>query len=252
MDYKLVSGVLVVLCVALAAYAIIGAGGAKTVCQNNTVYPTDDLRVYYLYPLRCVNCNLNVPGQCDFCNSYYDERMMDLVSQDVGVPVKYYVSDVVERPNVFVASNEKVTLGDARNRLNIAQTLCRFAKVAKSCKLFNSEMSKVASCLKDYNLMAGEVVYHTSATGCTMCAKTDAVVGDLLDQDYNDTMKYSVYKAESTAQSGQIMTKCLQMLDSGGSLPQLICPDANKDLTGEFTLSQARDFADRCIENRWN
>jgi hypothetical protein len=247
MDYKVVSGALALVCVALAAFAFLG-GGAGKVCVNSTIYPSDDLRVYYLYPLRCVNCDLNKPGQCDYCNSYYDARVMDMVSQEVGAPVQFFVSDVVSRPNVFIASKEKVTLGDARTRFNIANTLCSFAGIKKSCDLYGSEMGKMKKCMVAAGLSDKTLTYQTKGSGCATCVKTDELVQQLRTLDYNDTTKYSVQVIDRSGDGKKIMSDCLQAFDDDAYAPQLICPANGKDLTGDFTLGQAREFADKCME----
>jgi hypothetical protein len=246
MEYKHVSAALAVLCLVLAGLIASGAV-SREVYVNKTVYPQDDLRVYYLYPLRCIDCDLNKPGQCDFCNSYYDERMMDTLSQSVGVPVKYYVSDAVNRPNVFVASKDKVILGDGRGRFNIAHTLCSFAKVEPSCELFSQELVRVGSCVAGYGLGKGDVVYHTNSKNCAECQKTEPIVAELKGLDFEGA-KINVRSVDSTdAAQMKLMQECLQGFDNTDYAPQLLCPKTGKDLTGVFTLSQARDFAEECL-----
>jgi hypothetical protein len=250
MDFKLVSGVLGVLCIVLAALAVMGGGGVKTVYVNNTVYPVSDLSVQYLYPLRCVNCDLNVPGQCDYCNSYYDERTMDLISQDMGVPVKFFISDAILRPGLLVSYKDKVTLGDGRTRFNIASTLCDFAKAKASCDFFNGYLSRSIECVKGFGVAADTMVYQTASKSCPLCSKTDAVVEGLRGQDYSDGVKYKVFTADRSGLSAGIISNCMQAFDGDNYAPQLICPKTGKDLTGDFTLSQAREFADKCIETK--
>jgi len=254
MDYRVVSGVLAVVCLFLAAYVFVVGGPVKSVVVNNTVAsPSGDFGAYYLYPLRCVNCNLNEPGQCDYCNSFYDERVMDLVSQDVGVPVQFYISDAVKWPGILVMSKGRVTLGDARKRINIAQTLCDFAGVKKSCEYFAGQMNGVRECVKSFGIDEKTLVYHTN-TGkdCPACAKTGSVVEELKALNYDDNTKYAVFTADrAVSEKGKIITQCLGSYDNNPTVPQLICPGTYRDLTGEFTLSQAQEFADKCVEQRY-
>jgi hypothetical protein len=248
MDYKLVSVGLAVLCLVLASLILAG-GTEKTIYVNNTMYPKEDLRVLYLYPLRCVDCDLNKPGQCDYCTSYYDVRLMDMLSQEVGVPVEFHVSDTVHRPSVLVAYDGKVTLGDARTRYNIANTLCRFAGVEKSCTLFKAELERVTNCVGDYGIEPGTVVYHTSSRQCPVCAGTDKAANELIGLEYDDSVKYRVYSIDhADSQEKKILSDCFRAFDDIDYVPQLLCPVTGKDLTGEFTLSQAREFADQCLE----
>jgi hypothetical protein len=249
LDFRLISAALAVFCLVLAGYVFLSGGGVRTVYVNNTVYPSENLSVSYLYPLRCVNCDLNKPGQCDYCNSYYDLRVMDMLSQEVGVPVRFYVSDTVERPNVLVAYNGKMALGDGRSRFNIANTLCRFAGVKKSCELYSSEVAKVRTCVAKYGLSVNSLVYHRSSGNCPTCSKTDAIVDELRKLSYDESVKYDVYSVDrsDSAQAG-FMSACLQVFDSVDYVPQLVCPGNGRDLTGQFTLAQAQEFADQCIE----
>ncbi len=233
----------------LSVYIITGCGGGKAAVVNNTVYPVEGLRVVYLYPARCAECDLAVPGQCSYCNSYYDLRLMDLLSQEVGVPVEFAVSDIVSKPNVFVVDDGRATLGDARTRWNIANTLCRFAGVEKSCQLFNEELDRVRNCIADYGVDENQLIYHTSSRNCPVCTRTDGIIEDLVDLEYNDTLMYSVYTVDH-ADPGErkMITECMQAFDYVDYAPQLLCPASGRDLTGDFTLGRAREFADQCIE----
>ncbi|MBU0762268.1 MAG: hypothetical protein KKD39_04530 [Candidatus Altiarchaeota archaeon] len=238
-----------VLCVILVALIFSGAT-STTVYINRTVYPVEGLQVFYLYPLRCVNCDLNKPGQCDFCTSYYDVRLMDLVSQEVGAPVKFVVSDVVQRPNVLVVNDDKMTLGDAKTRYNIANTLCRFAGVEKSCALFNGELARIESCVEGLGVEPGTVVYHTSSGNCPVCRKMDSIVSELKGLEYQDGTYYNVKSADHQNKDDiKIVTDCMNSFDNIDYAPQLLCPINGMDLTGEFTLGQAREFADKCIQS---
>jgi hypothetical protein len=249
MDFKLVSGVLGLLCLVLAAYALLG-GGVRTETVVAQCPLQGNLSAYYLYPLRCVNCDLNAPGQCDYCTGYYDERTIGLVGADVGVPLQFKLSDAVNVPGVFVVSGGKATLGDGRTRYNIAQTLCQFAGVKESCDYFHGQRDRMLACVAGYNLAPGTVVYHTGGKDCTACSKADSIVAELKGLQYNDTVGYGVFVADrSKPQGAKIVSDCMQFFDAKTYVPQLLCPATGRDLGGDFTLSQAREFADRCIES---
>ena len=236
------------MCLALAAYVLLGAG-TRTVYVNSTVYPRDDLSVSYIFPARCVGCDLNKPGQCDFCTSYYDARMMDVLSQDVGVPVRFYVSDVVQKPNVIVEYRNKMTLGDGRSKYNIAHQLCDDTGSEIPCRLFSGEVQRIRACVSKYGVGINTVVYHRSGKDCPLCSKTDPVVAELKGASYNDDTKYRVYAVdESVPDERKMLSECMQGFDNSDYAPQLLCPANGEDLTGEFGLSQATAFADRCIE----
>ncbi len=192
---------------------------------------------------------MNRPGQCDYCTSYYDVRTLGLVSDEVGVPLEFRVSDAVTTPGVFVSYNGKATLGDARTRYNIAGTLCRFAGVNRSCEYFVGQSRRVSECVKGYGVGDKSLVYHTGGGGCVMCEKTDKVVAELEGLSFDDDTPYLVAWADRSKASGaKIITDCFQSYDSASYAPQLLCPASGRDLTGGFTLGQARDFADNCIE----
>jgi len=249
MDYKLVSGVLGVVCLLLASYVVVvGSGAGKTVYVNNTVYPKQGLSVYYLYPLRCVSCDLNTQGACDYCTSYYGAQMMDSLSQSVGVPINYVVSDVVARPNIVMVNGEKLTLADGRSKYNIAHALCGFAGVKESCSLFSSEIDRVKSCVKKYGIDASTVVYTSSSKECPLCSKENDIVAQLFTLEFSDGVEYKVKSVDYTnSQERQLVSDCMQAFDNLEYVPQLLCPANGKQLTGEFTLSAARDFADECM-----
>ncbi|MBD3387942.1 MAG: hypothetical protein GF414_03270 [Candidatus Altiarchaeales archaeon] len=248
MDYRFAAGVLGVICLILAGFIVFGGTVHTEVVEfNNTVYPVEDLTVYYLYPLRCVDCDLHVQGECDYCTSYYDIRLMDLISQEVGTPVQFKVSDAVSKPAVMVMYEDKATLGDARTRYNIAHTICLLSGLEKSCQLFESELERVGSCVEGYGLGEDSIVYHTSSGNCPICESTDKVVDELEGLEYDDGVVYDVYTADH-AVNKEILTDCLQAFDRTEYAPQLLCPATGKDLTGDFTLSEAREFADKCIE----
>ncbi|MFH0863143.1 MAG: hypothetical protein V1875_08970 [Candidatus Altiarchaeota archaeon] len=248
MDYKLVSAALGILCIALAAYVLSGAG-VNTVYVNNTVYPRENLSVSYIYPSRCVDCDLNKPGECDYCTSYYDDRMMDILSQDVGAPVRFYVSEVVEKPNVIVEYRQRMTLGDGRSKYNIAHQLCDVAGLAASCSLFDGEMQRIRACVSRYGVGVNTVVYHRSSKDCTLCTKMDAVVDELKNANFDENTKYKVFVVdESSPEEKKLLSECMQGFDNSDYAPQLLCPANGEDLTGEFTLGKATAFADRCME----
>jgi hypothetical protein len=249
MDFKVVSAVLAVLCLVLGALALSG-GGVRTVYVNSSAEAPEDLAVSYLYPLRCVNCDLNKPGECDYCNSYYDERVMDTLGEAVGVPIRFFVSDSVSRPGVLVAYKGKMTLGDGRTKYNLAHTLCQFAGVKVSCDLFQGESVKVKACMDKYGVPSGSVLYQTGGKDCPACQKTTGVVEELRASSYNESSSYVVRTVDrSDASQKRLVSECMQSFDSAEYVPQLLCPASGSDLTGQFTLSQAQQFADRCVES---
>lgn len=250
MDYRIVSAGLGVVCLVLAAYVLVG-GTVETQILNSTVYPVEDLMVYYLYPVRCVDCDLRVPGECDYCTSYYDDRLMDLISQEVGAPVQFEISDAVNRPGVFVVYRDQATLGDARTRYNIAHTICTLSGLEKSCELFASELKRVRECVQDFGVEEDAIIYHTSSVNCPVCSATDGIIEDLKDLEYDDNIGYEVKTVDhAVKEERKILTDCMRAFDNIEYAPQLLCPKVGKELTGQFSLSQAREFADQCIEAR--
>lgn len=242
MDQKIVSAFLGVLVVFMGLY-IVGSAFSDGGCVNETkvVYPDSDLSVFYLYPLRCVDCDLTEGGACDYCNSYYDLRLMDLVSDEVGVPVEFVVSDVVSRPNVFVVYDDKAVLGDARTRYNIAGTVCAISGLEKPCSVYAKALQDMQSCLSDYGVADDAIVYHRSSENCPVCSKTDRVVEDLRGEGY------SVYTLDhADGDDMDVIRNCMAAFDHVDYTPQLLCPTTGKDLTGEFDLSQGIDFAETC------
>ncbi|MFH1403709.1 MAG: hypothetical protein ABIH11_05510 [Candidatus Altiarchaeota archaeon] len=253
LDYRVVSVALAFLLLAVVGYHFQTIRSVEPVVVEKKVVEGEesDLQVFYLYPARCVDCDLNVPGQCDYCNSYYDERVMGLLSGELGVPVRFFVTDIVVRPNVFVASGDKAGLGDGRTKYNIANTVCELAGSEKSCELHESEVKRVKDCVARYGLADDTIVYHYTKSGCNSCARTTPVVQELLGLEYNETLKYTVhYVDHGDKEEMKLINECFMSFNYIDYVPQALCPANGKDLTGEFSLGMIRDFTDACIEAR--
>jgi hypothetical protein len=248
MDFRVLSAVLGFLCLILVYFAFSGGGGlTETVFVNRTVYPEAGLEVFYLFPGRCVDCDLTIPGQCDFCNSYYDDRVMDLLSNELGVPLQFRVSEYINRPGLLVVTSEKMDVGDAGSRHNMAKMLCDFAKVEESCDFHQGFVDDVRSCSEKYGVVDG-LIYHTSSIGCSGCLRTDEVVGELVKLYYNDSLMYDAVTFDRQGEGKNYIAECLPVFDNNAFAPQLVCTKTARDLTGIFTLGEATDFADECIE----
>ncbi len=239
--------VAVVVILAVCAGYLYSNPIKETIEINNTIYPIDGLDVFYLYPLRCVNCDLMIEGQCDYCTSYYDERVMDLLSQQVGVPVDLKISDVVNKPSVFIVKNEKATLADARNRYTIANSLCKFANVESSCKMLESELERAVTCLEKRGIEKDSIIYHKSSVQCGECSKTDPMIDEMKKMEAQDGENYKVaILDQADPEDKKTLADCMDVYNNIQYVPQLICPTSGKDITGSFTLSKATDFADDC------
>jgi hypothetical protein len=245
MDYRVSTGFLAVLCVLFGALLLSGS-------QSQSVQESVDasgLDVFYLYPMRCVECDLHQPGQCDFCTSYYDERVMELIGGEVGVHLRFVFSDVVERPNILVIKDDRMTLGDAKSKHNMANTLCHFGEVQKSCDLFYSEVGKISSCIEGYGIDSGSIIYHTNSERCPSCRATDSVVSELQTLEYIEGIYYPVYRLDRAESGNQnLILECLRFFDNIDYVPQLLCPLNGQSLTGEFGLNEALDFAEDCMQ----
>jgi hypothetical protein len=67
--------------------------------------------------------------------------------------------------------------------------------------------------------------------------------------DYNETVKYGVrYVDHASREEMKLINDCFVSFSNIDYVPQVLCPVNGRDLTGEFTLGQLRDFADECIE----
>ena len=207
------------------------------------------MQVFYLYPSRCVGCDLKVAGECDYCTSYYDERVMGLLSEELGVEIKWFKTDVVDRPNVFVVSGDRVGLGDARNKHNIAHTVCEITGMQRVCRMFNEEIDRAATCAEKHGIDKNSIIYHYVTKGCNTCVRTTPIINELSGLMYDDTQRYNVKLLDHNKKDElNILNDCFSSIVNLDYVPQIICPATGKDLSGDFTLSILRDFADACIE----
>jgi len=249
MDFRdVVIGVLVLIVFFLGFFAwTLLSGGRPAVVGPEA----SGLRVYYLYPSRCVNCDLRVPGQCDFCTSYYDDRVMGTLGADLGVSFDFVISDVVDKPNVFIVRDGKATLVDAKSKYGIAAGLCSFTGVGKACAAFRDEVNRTRECVKKYGVAEDALVYHYSRSECIFCEKTTPVVDSLVGEvSYNESVPYVVRKADDkNAEDKKFLSDCFGSFVNLDFVPQVICPKTGESITGAVEkLSTLREFADKCIE----
>ncbi|MCX6695181.1 MAG: hypothetical protein NTU61_02645 [Candidatus Altiarchaeota archaeon] len=241
-DY--VIGVLVLV---LAAGAVFVFSGVE---KGGVVENASGVQVFYLFPQRCVSCDLRTPGECDFCTSYYDDRVMGVIGQELGVELKFVVSDAVDQPNVFVVNGWRAGLIDAKSKYVIADGLCKFANVSKSCDALKSEVNRTRECVKRYSLTEDTLVYHYSTSGCIHCARTTPLFDDLLSESYNETYGYKVRKADdNNTGDRKMLDECFGSFMNLDYVPQVVCPRNGDSITGGIEkLSTLREFADKCIE----
>jgi len=244
-DY-IIAGLIVAL-VALAAYALTSG---KNAAPAKDAPDASGARVYYLYPKRCVSCDLTKPGQCDYCNSYYDERVVGTVGADLGLSMEYLVSDAVESPNVMIINGGAANLADAKGKYILAKGLC-VNLGGKSCEAFSGEISRTKSCIAKYNISEDTLVYHYRRGECIYCDKTTPYIDSLAAEvSYNDTYHYKVLKIDDKSPSERrILDDCFSTYVNLDYVPQVICPKTGESITGAIEkLSAARAFADKCIE----
>ena len=246
MDQRIPFVAAIIVLSALSGYLYLNPA-RETVEVKNTVYPVEGVQAFYLYPLRCIDCDLNVPGECDLCASYYDERIMDLLSSQVGVPVKFAISDAVDLAAIFIIDGNRATLADGRNRYNIANTLCEFANIEVSCGILEDELKRSRACLLRHGIEENSIIYHRATKGCAQCQMTDRIIQDMreLTDDYDRPYSIAILD-QDIAEDKRTVTECMDVFNNMHYVPQLICPATGRDISGGFTLSQARDFAQEC------
>ncbi|MFC2162735.1 hypothetical protein ACFLRF_03565, partial [Candidatus Altiarchaeota archaeon] len=82
------------------------------------------------------------------------------------------------------------------------------------------------------------------------CKRTNQIVGQLLELEYDDGVEYKVTSVDhSSKQEMKLINECFTVFSNIDYVPQVLCPANGKDLTGEFSLGQLRNFADQCIED---
>lgn len=203
--------------------------------------------VYYLFPARCINCEKNTPPTCDGCEGFYNAPLLSLVSSELGVPVRFLVSDSVSDASIFVATGSQGFLGSAKSKTAIAQTVCATTGDASACSVVEGQLSSLKECLLGYGVSPDSVIYHYGED-CPHCEAMSPYVRELENLSYDDA-PYSVKWVLDEDEAGRrMLTDCLGGLVDINFVPQVICPANARTKTGAVRLSELRDFADECVE----
>jgi len=205
--------------------------------------------VMYLYPSRCIDCDKRIPPTCEGCVKYYSSSgVFESLSEDLGVQITPLISDAVNEPAVFVYSGGLARLGDAKNKVAMASSICAILETGESCAVVADELSDVKSCFIEYKISEGAVVYHTSKN-CEVCHTTNGYVDELEGLKDDAGEPYIVYTVdEDDAEAVEVLKTCTSDLLNLNKVPQVFCPTNGRSFTGYMTLSGLRDFADDCIE----
>ena len=175
---------------------------------------------------------------------------MSTLGGELGVVLKFVVSDAVDRPNVLVINGSKAGLVDAKSKYGIAGGLCSLGGVVKSCVAFREEVNRTRACVKRYGLTEDTVIYLYSKFNCIYCDRTTPLVDSLSGEvSFNDTYPYRVKKAdENSSADRKLLDVCFGSFINLDLVPQVICPKNGDSISGEVdTLSTLRDFADKCV-----
>ncbi len=209
-----------------------------------------DLMVFYLYPKRCVSCNVkNPPESCMGCERYYDVDVVNSVSEDIGVHLTPYVADMVNEPSVLIAYKSVSALGSAKNKYNIAKSICAVAGVKSACNVSTGLLGGLQSCLAGYNVSEDTVVYYQLSGGCEFCEQTRPYVEELEALNYSDGTPYKVawFDSKNDTQKA-VLEKCVNEFVDLRYVPLVFCPANGFSKTGAMKLSDLRDFADDCFK----
>ncbi|MBD3261534.1 MAG: hypothetical protein GF334_07625 [Candidatus Altiarchaeales archaeon] len=229
---------------------VIGLGlgyqfGLTRVSDSNTLPSMDSgLTVLYLYPSRCVDCSQKGPGACDYCNSYYDETLLEAVSQELVVPINWYFTSFVSEATLVVAGGDadEFGVGAVEGKYGIANTLCAVAEHEKSCLMRDKELERVESCIEKYNLTPETLIYHYTSGECSHCEYTSAEV----TQYQRESGKPVYWIDHQDPEQKKILDECFGAFTNLNLVPQLLCPRNGLDLTGRSSVNQIYSFANRC------
>jgi len=189
-----------------------------------------DLNLLYLMPLNCTTCDL---------------RMIQNIETDLNVSISSYVTDKVLSPMIFIGTKNIATLALANSRYNVLAAICEFAEDKTACslkKLASADYGPIAACLDKYDIDSRSIIFLYSNT-CVHCTRMKPWIKKLENQSYNFTW---IETQDSKAM--KIVKDCLtNILETHGYVPQFACPYTKELHVGEFaSISQLRDFADRC------
>jgi len=213
-----------------------------SVCLLNESYA-----VYYLYPKRCIACEINIPPSCDGCHGFYDEQALSAVSSDLGVPLFFVVSEAVSDASLMIMADGRALLGSAKSKLMISQAVCAATGVKESCGVYSDYLSTVISCFEDFGFDSSALIYHHGG-GCVHCSEMEESVRELMNLSYEGSPYSVVWLSEDDESEKEVLQECVGSILDLRYIPQVICPANVKTHVGAMDLSQLRDFADECIE----
>jgi len=216
---------------------------------------TENLRVAYIFPSRCIECkNLQFsdPKMCQKCDTY-DTSIPDLASQEIGVNIEKYVGDMVSEPSIFVTKGKIAFLGNAKNVPNIAAIICAVVnnESHKSCVMVNQIFESMRSCLTSrVNMVKSAIMYHYSSVGCDNCKKSNDLIKELENLTYEDIPYSVVWIDDKNDSQMSILKDCnVNRFMDLQYTPQVFCIANGRSQSGEInSLSELRDFADLCIK----
>ena len=90
----------------------------ECICEPCAFNQSDDLRIVYLMPYNCQDCDLD---------------MVDGVEKRLQLQIERYITDSVPQASILVFKDGQSTLAIATRQYNIYNTLCEFANNSRAC-----------------------------------------------------------------------------------------------------------------------
>mgnify|MGYP006288816153 FL=1 len=202
------------------------------------------LQVFYLYPQRCIDCVEGTSRDCEFCSMYYNERVLDSVSESLGFPLKWYPSSLVSEGSVFVAGNGNVGLGVADNKFSIANTVCKITGHERACSLRGQELERSIQCLEKYGIHEDTLIYHYTTRGdCSHCEDTTRTMNQYVGETGDDV----VWIDHSNKTQLNILNDCMRAFSTRQYVPELLCPENGLSIVGRISnTGKVEKFAEDC------
>ncbi|HEX55263.1 MAG TPA: thioredoxin [Candidatus Altiarchaeales archaeon] len=198
-------------------------------CPSNQSHEQlDRIKIIYLIPLNCDDCNL---------------PMLQDIAYELEIKSELYITDAVKRPSALIMKDNRATLAVANSKLNIVTAICEFTGNERACSMRDSiNSSNMENCLSKYNISKNSVIFfHTE--WCSHCRKMVPWIEKLENETYE-----FVWIDANDDERMKIVRECLaQILDKRGYVPQFACPANSKLHIGEFrTIDEMRKFAEEC------
>ncbi|OYT53333.1 MAG: hypothetical protein B6U72_06180 [Candidatus Altiarchaeales archaeon ex4484_2] len=196
-------------------------------CPPSVFNQSSELKLIYLEPINCVNCDI---------------EMIEQISRQLGVPIEEYVSDSVPQPSMLIFHQGRNTLATADRRYNILDSICQFTNQSKACELRDYvNLTGIHDCLKKHNITKNTTIFFYKSE-IKECQKMKEWIQELDDE--HSFYIISLNNADRMGVAGECLPKLVTLEKL--FVPQLICPANGRKKIGSVTKEELKKFAANC------